>query len=412
MTSPAHETTVPAAETGVVPPDRRRLGLLASGHLVVDMTVGMLSPLLPAFKKALALSDLRTSLLLASITFSSSFIQPAFGVLADRITATWMLLWGVGLATACLAAAGLVGNYWLLLILIVLCGLGVGAYHPEAARLANHFAGTRRATGVAYFTVGGNVGFAFGPLVVAAFVPLMDERTTLLILVPGVVATILLAVSYRTISVPVTPFRRDSRTHTSDVRGMSILVTCVSLRTWTQFGLMAIVPVFLTGQRGMSERQQGFIIFAFVITGAIGTMAGAAIADAIGGRRMLILTMPLVTPCVAAFILDDGAIGVIGLSAAGFILMASFSATVVMGQDFMPDRLALAAAWVLGFGAIGAATPWLPAIGAIADQWGRETALWILAGLPLVAAFVAWLIPRSPRYRVASVRTTPAAIDA
>lgn len=368
------------------------------------MTVGMLSPLLPAFKKALSLSDLRTSLLLAAITFSSSFIQPLFGILADRVTATWMLLAGTGLATACLAAAGLISNYWLLLILIVLCGLGVGAYHPEAARLANHFAGTRKATGVAYFTIGGNVGFAFGPLVVAAFVPLMDERTTLLILVPGIVATVLLAMSYRTIAVPVTPFRRDERTRTSDVRGMSILVTCVSLRTWTQFGLMAIVPVFLTGERGMTDRQQGLIIFAFVITGAIGTMVGALIADSIGGRRMLMLTLPLVTPCVAAFILDDGVLGIIGLSSAGFILMASFSATVVMGQNFMPDRLALAAAWVLGFGAIGAATPWLPVVGAIADGWGREPALWVLAAIPLVAALVAWIIPRQPTYRVVSAR--------
>ncbi len=402
-------TGAPTSTDEIVPPDRRRLGLLASGHLVVDMTVGMLSPLLPAFKKALSLSDFRTSLLLAAITFSSSFIQPLFGILADRVTATWMLLWGTGLATVCLASAGLVSNYWLLLILIVLCGLGVGAYHPEAARLANHFAGTRKAIGVAYFTIGGNVGFAFGPLVVAAFVPLMAEQTTLLILVPGIIAMFLLALSYRRIAVPVTPFRRDSRTRGSDVRGMTILVTCVSLRTWTQFGLMTIVPVFLTNQRDMSDRQQGLIIFAFVITGAIGTMVGAAIADAVGGRRMLMMTLPLVTPFVAGFILDDGALGIVALSIAGFILMASFSATVVMGQDFMPDRLALASAWVLGFGAIGAATPWLPVVGAIADRWGREPALWVLAVIPLVATIVAWAIPRRPTYRVASVRTSPSA---
>ncbi len=404
-TEVSRTTTSAEPESTTVPPDRRRLGLLASGHLVVDMTVGMLSPLLPAFKKALSLSDLRTSLLLASITFSSSFIQPLFGVLADRVTATWMLLWGAGLATACLAAAGLVSNYWVLLMLIVVCGLGVGAYHPEAARLANHFAGTRKATGVAYFTVGGNIGFAFGPLVVAAFVPLMDQRATLLILVPGIIACTLLALSYRRIAVPVTPYRRGEARYGSDVRGMTILVTCVSLRTWTQFGLMAIAPVFLTGERGMTDRQQGFVIFAFVITGAVGTMAGAAIADAIGGRLMLLLTLPLVTPCIVGFILDDGALGIISLSIAGFILMASFSATVVMGQNFMPDRLALAAAWVLGFGAIGAATPWLPAVGAIADQWGRETALWIIAALPIVAALVAAAIPSAPRYRIAMVRT-------
>lgn len=407
MSTDVHDTPQQSTTHEHVPPDRRRLGLLASGHLVVDMTVGMLSPLLPAFKKALSLSDFRTSLLLASITFSSSFIQPAFGLLADRVTATWMLLWGTGLATACLAAAGLVSNYWLLLILILICGLGVGAYHPEAARLANHFAGNRKATGVAYFTVGGNVGFAFGPLLVAAFVPLMDERATLLVLVPGVAAIVLLAASYRSVVVPVTPPDPSIPRQGSDLRGMSILVACVSLRTWAQFGLMAIVPVYLTGERGMTDQQQGFVIFAFVITGAIGTMVGAAMADAMGGRRMLMFTLPLVTPFVALFILNDGALGIIGLSVAGFILMASFSATVVMGQNFMPDRLALAAAWVLGFGAIGVATPWLPAIGMVADHWSRETALWILAAIPLVATLVAVMIPKQPRtYRVLRTHST------
>ncbi len=377
-----------------VAPDRRSLGILAGGHFLVDMTVGMLSPLLPAFKKALMLSDLRTSMLMAAITFSSSFIQPVFGLVADRVTATWMLWSGVAMATCGLAAAGLVSSYWLLLLLVVICGLGVGAYHPEAARLANHFAGSRKATGVAYFTIGGNVGFAFGPLIVAAFVPVLNERTTLTILVPGAVAMVLLLVALRRITVPVVAIPTGtSPAARTDMRGMVLLTTCVSLRTWTQFGLMAIVPLFLTGQRGMSDRGQGLVIFAFVITGAIGTMVGGMVADAIGGRRMLMLSLPLAVPCTAAFILNDGWFGIAGLAATGFILMASFSATVVMGQAFMPHRPALAAAWVLGFGAIGVATPWLPAVGAMADAWGRETVLWILALLPILAALVAATVP-------------------
>jgi len=363
----------------------------------------MLRGILPAFKKALSLSDLRTSLLLAAVTFSSSFIQPLFGLVADRVRATWMLWCGVALATSGLAAAGLVSSYWLLLLLVIVSGLGVGAYHPEAARLANHFAGSRKATGVAYFTIGGNVGFAFGPLIVAAFIPLLDERTTLLILVPGMIALVLLLVELQRVTVPVVPPAAVAGVGRTDMRGMLLLISCVSLRTWTQFGLMAIVPLYLTGERGMTDRGQGFVIFAFVITGAIGTMAGGMVADAIGGRRMLMLSLPLTTPCIATFIWNDGPLGIIGLAIAGFILMASFSATVVMGQEFMPHRLALAAGWVLGFGAIGVATPWLPAIGAIADAWSRETALWILAGLPILAAVIAATVPEHHRL----IRTRP-----
>lgn len=376
-----------------LPPDRRRLGLLASGHFLVDLTVGALSPLLPAFKRALSLSDLRTSLILAAVTFSSSFIQPLFGLVADRVTATWFLWGGVAAATVGMTLAGVAPSYWMVLALVVIAGLGVGAYHPEAARLANHYAGSRKATGVAWFTVGGNVGFAVGPLAVALLIPTFAERTTLFVLVPGVIATGLLLANLNTLTLPVT---RPAPRHVaagSDVRGMAILVSAVSLRTWAQFGLMAIVPLYLTGERGMSGREQGLVIFAFVMTGAIGTIVGSPIADAIGGRPMLVTSLVLAAPAIAGFIATDGPLSIVCLAAAGFMLMASFSATVVMGQRYMPHRLALAAAWVLGFGAIGAATPWLPAIGAIADARGRETALWICAAVPLLAALLAALTP-------------------
>lgn len=370
---------------------------------MVDLCVGALSPLLPAFKKALSLSDLRTSLILAAVTFSSSFVQPVFGLIADRVTATWFLWGGVGAATAGLALAGLAPNWWLLVALVVLCGLGVGAYHPEAARLANHYAGPRKASGVAWFTVGGNLGFAIGPLAVALLLPTLAERTTLVVLVPGLVAFGVLVVSRERLRVPVTattgaasvpdssgtPAGR-SRT---DLRGMTILVTAVSLRTWAQFGVMAIAPLYLTGERGLGQRDQGLVIFAFVVTGAVGTMIGARIADSVGGTPMLAGSLLLASPTIGGFILTDGVWSVVLLAIAGFMLMASFSATVVMGQRFMPSRPALAAAWVLGFGAIGAATPWLPVVGAIADAAGREAALWVCAAVPLVAALIAAAVP-------------------
>lgn len=374
------------------PPDRGRLGVLSAGHFVVDFSVGMLSPLLPAFKRALNLSDLRTSLILAAVTFSSSFIQPLFGVVADRVRATWFLWGGVGAATLGIALAGVSTNYWLTLALVVVGGLGVGAYHPEAARLANHFAGTRKATGVAWFTVGGNVGFAVGPLLVALLITDFDERTTLVLAVPGAIALAVILANLPAMRVAVAP-ASERRTGRSHVTGMSLLVTAVSLRTWAQFGLMAIVPLYLTEERGMSGREQGLVIFAFVMTGAVGTIVGARIADAIGGRPMLVASLLLAAPAIAGFIATGGAVSIVLLAAAGFMLMASFSATVVMGQRYMPHRLALAAAWVLGFGAIGAATPWLPLIGWIADAQGREVALWVLAAVPIVGALVAAVTP-------------------
>ena len=161
----------------------------------------------------------------------------------------------------------------------------------------------------------------------------------------------------------------------------------------TLLGSGRLVVDMTVDDRGMSERVRASI-FAFVIARSVRTIAGSAAAERTGGKAMLVGSIPLAAPPIGVFILLDDPAGSVALAATGFIIVASFSATLVMGQEYMPHQLALAAAWVLGFGAIGSAMPWLPAIGAIAHAAGRETARWILAASPLAAAAVPAFIPR------------------
>jgi FSR family fosmidomycin resistance protein-like MFS transporter len=382
-----------------VAPDRTGLALLGTGHFVIDMTVGAIPAFIPVFSDLFDLSDTKASMILGASVVSSSAIQPAFGWLADRRSSTWFVWGGVLIAAVGLALAGLAGGYWVLIAAIVASGLGVAAFHPEAARVANHLAGERKATGVAWFSVGGNLGFAAGPLVAALFFPLMsDARTTLVYIAPGVAVCLLLLANADRIHHPLTlPARRAGAR--SNVPGVTLLVSVVTLRTWAQFGVLTIAPLFLKETRGLTTQETGLVIFAFSMSGAAGTIAGAVMADRMGGRRMLMTTTPLVAPLLALFILTDGAASLVALSAAGFVLLASFSVTVVMGQEYMPHRLALAAGLMIGFAAIGSGAIGLAWIGPLADLAGRETALWAVAALPLAATLLSAALPpphRSP----------------
>jgi FSR family fosmidomycin resistance protein-like MFS transporter len=358
------------------------------------MTVGAIPAFLPLYTAAFALSDLAAAMILGASTFSSSAVQPLFGLLADRRAAPWLLWGGVAVAAAGLAAAGLVAGYAGLIACIVGSGIGVAAYHPEAARVANRLAGARKATGVAWFTVGGNLGFAVGPLLAGLFIPLLDARATLVFLVPAAVACALLVARRARVALPVARHDPVAGAGRSHVPGISLLVVVVSLRTWAQFGLLALAPLVLTEQRGWSDRATGFALFAFTMAGAVGTLAGAVVADRLGGRRMLGGSLPLAAPAMAGFVLLDGAASIACLTLAGFVLLASFSVTVVMGQEYLPRRHALAAGLMIGFAAIGVATPGLALLGAVADTWSRDDALLVAAAFPLVAALLAALLPR------------------
>jgi FSR family fosmidomycin resistance protein-like MFS transporter len=378
--------------------DRRGLTLLASGHFVIDASVGAVPALLPVFTAVYALSDLAASMILGASLLVSSAIQPVFGLLADR-RATPAFLWGgVAVGAGGLALAGLAGGYLGVMACIVGAGLGIAAFHPEAARVANQISAGRPATGLAWFMVGGNAGFAAGPLLAALFIPLLDARATLVFLVPGAAVSLWLYRERARVAVPVVARSRDAApVPRAMVRAVGLLLVVTSLRTWTQFCLLALVPLLLVDDRGFSDQQAGLAVFGFAAAGALGTIAGAALADRVGGRRMLLWSMPLVGPMVAGVLLLDGAVSMVLFGAAGFVLLASFSVTVAMGQEYLPDRLALAAGLMIGFGAIGSAPPGLALFGAIADAAGREAAIWGIAALPVLGGALALLLPEARR---------------
>ena len=397
-------TAARAPVAAPVPADRRGLSLLGAGHFVIDMTVGAIPAFIPVFTDIFDLSDTEAAMILGASVFSSSAIQPLFGWLADRRSSTWFIWGGVLVAAIGLALAGFAGGYAMLLAAIVGSGLGVAAFHPEAARVANHLAGDRKATGVAWFSVGGNLGFAVGPLVAAlAFVFMSDRHATVVYLLPGIAVSLLLLTHADRIRHPVVPpsvARRDGAR--SSPRGMALLVAVVTLRTWTQFGVLTIAPLWLKETRDFSTGQTGLVVFAFSMAGALGTIAGAVLADRVGGRRMLVLTTPFVTPLLVAFIVAGPALSLAALAAAGFVLLSSFSVTVVMGQEYLPHRLALAAGLMIGFAAIGSGALGLAWIGPLADLAGRETALWAIAALPIAGWALSLLLPPPHRMEPAT----------
>lgn len=367
---------------------------LAAGHFVVDLCTGVLPALLPLFVTQFALSDLQATMIIGASLLASSAIQPVFGVIADRSGAAWLLWGGVAVGSVGVAAAGLASGYLAVLACVIVSGLGIAAYHPEAARVANLASAGRPATGLSWFMLGGNVGFSVGPLLVGLSAPFIGLRATLLVLIPGLAVTAWLRVINMRVALPTARSRGlTTGAGPTNVAGVAILLVVTSLRTWTFFVMLALVPLLLSRQRGLSDTATSFAIFLLPAGAAIGTLLGAQLAERIGSRRMLMWTLPLASPLVAAVVLlpVGAAVAVLGLC--GGVLMASFSVTVAMGQQYMPSRLALAAGLLIGFGAIGSAPPGLAIFGALADAAGREAALLTLAALPALGGLIAYLLP-------------------
>ena len=73
-------------------------------------------------------------------------------------------------------------------------------------------------------------------------------------------------------------------------------------------------------------------------------------------------------------------------------MIANFSITIVMGQEYLPNRLGLASGITMGaaigFGGLAAAL-----LGALADATSLQTAMWTIAALPFPALLIALSLP-------------------
>jgi len=396
--APEVADALPASGVAAAAPraNTRVLGLLALGHLVVDMNQGALAPLLPFLKSVFGLSYAASGAILLVSSLTSSLVQPLFGYLADRGTRRWLLPWAVALSPVGVGLAGMAPSYGALLALVLVSGLGVAAYHPEGYRTANQVAGARKATGLSLFSIGGNIGIALGPLAVSLLVPRFGLPGTLGLLGPALLVAGLLATILPTLVAAPTagPPSRAAGAGDRDMRGaMALLITVVTVRSWTQLGLVSYVPFFYVDVLGQDPRVVGPLLFLFLGAGAVGTLVGGPIADRWGPRRYLVASLGLSTPLLALFLWRPGGwLATMVLAAAGFVLVSSFSVTVALGQSYLPRHLGMAAGLVVGL-AIGTGGLGVTALGWIADHWGLHAALRLVMILPLAGLAAAFCLP-------------------
>ena len=385
---------VPLAAHDRIRPNATLLGLLALGHLVVDTIQGSLPAFLPFLKMAFNLSYTAAGTIMLMATVTSSLIQPLFGYFSDQLERRWILPVSVLLAGLGLALTGLAPSYPVILALVLLTGLGVAAYHPEGYRTASSVAGDRKATGLSWFSLGGNIGIALGPPVITLLVTGFGIRGSLGMLGPALLVSLLLAGALPVLSAPA--LARAAPTAPAPSRemraAMALLILVVTLRSWTQLGFTTFVPFYYVDHLGADPRIVGPLLFVFLGAGALGTIIAGPLADRFGARPFMVWACLLAVPLAIGFVLAHGALAFVMLGAVGFTLISTFSVSVVLGQAYMPRNLGMASGMIVGF-AIGAGGLGVTLLGWVADHWGLPVTLWITAVLPLLGFVAALFLP-------------------
>ncbi len=379
--------------------DRRSLALLGAGHLCVDLCQGAVPALLPFLAAERGYSYAALGALVLFSTIGSSIIQPLFGLLSDRFARPWLMPAGLAMAGTGIALAGPAPTYALTALAVVLSGLGVAAFHPEGAKFASLASRERQGRGMSLFSVGGNAGFALGPLLTTPLVLLFGLPGTLALgLIPLTAAVLIARELGRLRELEGEQVAAESGGR-DDWGAFSRLGGVIALRSGVYFGLQAFIPAYFVVELSTSEAAGNGALTLMLAMGAVGTLVGGGLVDRWGARTVLVGTQVLLLPLLFVLPLAGTAGATVLLGLIGFVTIASFSITIVLGQAYLPSRVGLASGITLGL-AIGLGGVAATALGVVADASGLGAVLWVIALLPVPALLLSLTLPTAPRRRL------------
>jgi FSR family fosmidomycin resistance protein-like MFS transporter len=378
--------------------DGRGMTVLALAHLFDDVNQSALPALLPFLIAERGFSYTTAASLILFASISSSVVQPAIGALADRRSMPWLIALGLFLAGGGLALAGAMPSYRLIVACVLVSGLGIAIFHPEAARFANFVAGRQKATGMRWFSVGGNLGFALGPLLLTPLVLLFGLRGTLVLFVPVAIMAVFVLRELPRLHTFVPPKHSAVAGLGADRWGPFALLTgAVVVRSTAYIGMVAFVPLYFIGVLHASPSTGNAALTIFLVAGAAGTVYGGRLADRVGRKRTFVLATFAAVPLLGVFLavtarFPNIPLAVALLSLVGFAVVASQTAFVVLGQEYLPRHIGIASGVTLGL-AISLGGVGTPILGHIADTHGLPAALEAIVGLLFIAACIALTLP-------------------
>ena len=362
-------------------------------HLVTDIYIPVLPAILPLLIANNGYSYLAAGLLVTAYNLTSSFTQPVIGWLSD--TKGFTINISVSLFTSAIFVAlmGITQNYILLILFAVLAALGHALFHPAALSLVSRLCTSEnRGRITSYFVVGGNFGYAIGPVIAGALVWWLGLPGLLLLIIPSIIMVFGLrhllpgGIAGASAGHPV-PVHFSGKAPSK--KPFIILMVASILRAWAVFAAMTFLPMYLVTQ-GYTLVTATTIVTLMLLCGVGGQVVGGQISDRIGRKEFMVFALVCAIPAFYLFFASTGLVAIIAILLFGFFLWSTFAVAVAMSHELLPQNIGLASGIMLGlaigFGGLGVAVN-----GMIADHYSLATALGTIP-VPIAGAIVLMLL--------------------
>lgn len=371
--------------------------LMMVAHLCDDLNQGALVAVIPFLVLHNGYSYAEVTALLLASNAASAIIQPLFGWLGDKKPRPWLMALGIFLAGIGMAGVGVLPNYPLIMASAMLSGIGVAMFHPEGGRLGNLTAGEQKGKGMSIFAVGGKLGFTFGPLVATAAITLWGLPGTLIFIIPSTLCAAVLLSQNKALLGFSNPDKGSSadNLYKDNWVGFGFVMGAISCRSIMYYAFLSFIPLFLVYNLGQEEAFASSVISLFALVCAMGTIASGWAGQALGAKKLIIVSYACVAVEVIIFAFNGSLIiALILIALLALTCDISYPSAVAMGQSFVPHHLGMASG--LSFGVMvcigGLMTP---VFGLIGDYFGLQVVMLCVTAIAILGIAITLFIPKN-----------------
>lgn len=375
--------------------------LFAFGHMCSDVNQGSLSALLPFLIAAHNYNYTTATVLVMASNIVGSIIQPIVGYLADKHSRPYIMSVGVLLASGGMAVTGWLDSFWGLCAAVMLSGVGVATFHPQAAQLVNRCADPQhKGASLGIFSFGGNLGFTLGPLLTSAMITLFGMGGTLIYLVPASVFALI-----TTLVLPAAPAKPQSRPEAAagatapekapaDRWGafgcLSLVVVCRSI---IYSGVNTFLVLYLINTFGIEKNVGTVFLSIYYAIAAVSALLGGRLADSLGNRRIVSLSFLILLLGLLLFVITGSLpLLVCLLLPLGVGISLCYSPMVLLGQLYLPNHVGFASGVTLGL-VVSVGGIVSPLLGWLGDSHGLSAVFMLLCGISIVPLLLSLLLP-------------------
>lgn len=371
--------------------------LMMVAHLCDDLNQGALVAVIPFLVLHNGYSYAEVTALLLASNAASAIIQPLFGWLGDKKPRPWLMALGIFLAGIGMAGVGVLPNYPLIMASAMLSGIGVAMFHPEGGRLGNLTAGEQKGKGMSIFAVGGKLGFTFGPLVATAAITLWGLPGTLIFIIPSTLCAAVLLSQNKALLGFSNPDKGSSadNLYKDNWVGFGFVMGAISCRSIMYYAFLSFIPLFLVYNLGQEEAFASSVISLFALVCAVGTIASGWAGQALGAKKLIIVSYACVAVEVIIFAFNGSLIiALVLIALLALTCDISYPSAVAMGQSFVPHHLGMASG--LSFGVMvcigGLMTP---VFGLIGDYFGLQVVMLCVTAIAILGIAITLFIPKN-----------------